>query len=89
MCKSPIGCKIEELAQDKEVTRLAEVFISIRALLHNEMYRPLALDALKKEGLDDPSLLYEVEKRVGDYIKKQDKKTKKSKAEEPQTREMI
>lgn len=86
MCLTARGCKIEELAQDKEITRLAETFIEYRALLNNELYRPLAIEGLKSKGLDEPNLLLELESRVVNYIKSQ---PKENKIKEPQKRKMI
>jgi len=89
LCKTPRGCKIEELAQDTELTRLADTYARLRALLANELYRPLALEELKKHDLADPNLLLELESRVNKYIKSQ-KKDSKSKGSEPnQVREMV
>lgn len=86
MCLTARGCKIEELAQDTEVTRLADTYIKFRALLSNELYRPLAIEGLKSEGLAEPSLLLELESRVVNYIKSQ---PKENKVKEPQKRKMI
>lgn len=88
MCRTKRGCKIEELAQDTEVTRLADTYARLRALLANELYRPLAIEELKAHGLADPNLLLELESRVSKYIKSQNKNSK-SKVDEPPQKEMI
>lgn len=64
MCKSKKGCKIEKLAQDKEVTYIADTWIQIRQLMNDEVYRFYANDKLKDLGLDNPALLIELEKRL-------------------------
>lgn len=74
MCRTSRGCKIEDIATDKEVTRLADVFITIRGLLNQELYSSIALDRLRAEGLDDPSLLLMLEDRVKKYQKETRKK---------------
>lgn len=88
LCKSNRGCKIEELAKDTELTKQADTFFRLRALLANELYRPLAIEELKAHGLADPNLLLELEGRVSKYIKSQNKNSK-SKVDEPPQKEMI
>lgn len=82
LCRTARGCKIEDIATDTEVTRLADTYIKIRRLLAEELYRPIALDELKKEGLADPKLLVMLEDRVQKFnLSKMKQKEAKSKGQ--------
>ena len=65
------GCPIESLAKDKELQGLIDAFWRCRSLLRYEIYRPLALEELKKHGLAEPSLLLKLEEILENHLKQQ------------------
>lgn len=69
LCRTKKGCPIEDLAKDKELTRVVNGYYGARALMQYEHLNPLAIKELEKYGLTDPVLIIELENRVQKYLK--------------------
>ena len=69
LCRTKKGCPIEDMAKDRELTRVVHGYYGARALMQYEHLNTLAVKELEKYGLTSPTLLIELESKVQKYIK--------------------
>jgi hypothetical protein len=69
LCKKSAGCKIQDIAQDREINRIVRVYMRARNLLEYPHLMEVGHEILKAEGLRDASLLMMLENVVQEYRK--------------------